>query len=871
MRGTPLILVLVAATAADAQQQGSIQVSTDTQILQGDRQRRGSERSFEPDFGAVWTEPGRRFGQFQVELRASRRGEEIHLGRTWLAVRDAKIRGLTWTFEGGDLYTRPELADARFTNLSPAAITFTGGAATARSPKTNLQLIAGRSTAWRNIFGTDPDALGQTLGLARATYEIVPRLQVTGRASRVRTADLKEFTRTIDASDQAGGGFRLTVTPSLYLVGDGSYVRYRATGATTSVNDYSYLGGAHMLLGHGWVQVNASRFSPGDMPVLNATLHDREGVFSAGEYDFFNRVRLFGGWERIDTNIQPSGTALLRPVSNATRSFAGVRLRVAGRTSLSIRREEGDRVSRPVFSLDPLTPIGSVSDTGALSAELQTSLGRLTAFGRFTRRENVDSTFTSSTFTQDDGAAQFFLNLSRGTQLFGVATLTKNQAQDGAESTFLQVSAGGQQQIFKRGLWLRVEGTGSRNEDVTTGLMTPRNALSVGLNGQVATNTTLGLNVYVDRAPVGFPGDPQAWLARTTVRIVHTIPTGSIRVASSAPGSPRAERGTGTISGSVFADWNANGQPDAGEEVLAGIPIALGTISHLTTGRDGQFSFLNVPSGAQSVRLDLNALPVDYDAPAATDVSFEISRGETRRVAFGLLPLGGIRGRVHEDVNKNGVLDPGEPALDGAVLVLDGGQRSEAVRKGQFRFDAVRAGDHRLELLKESLPEGAAVVGAAERPAPITRDAPQIEVSYLVTIEKRPEVRRVFPSRGGGGGAAPSASRTPAAPAGRGGASPSAATRARTRGPATAPARTVRAPGAFTVQIAALTIEASARQLVADLKRLGFDAYVVEPGAAGGDGLYRVRVGTFQSRAAAQRTVSRLEDHLGLKLWVTRK
>ena len=45
MRGTPLILVLVAATAADAQQQGSIQVSTDTQILQGDRQRRGSERS----------------------------------------------------------------------------------------------------------------------------------------------------------------------------------------------------------------------------------------------------------------------------------------------------------------------------------------------------------------------------------------------------------------------------------------------------------------------------------------------------------------------------------------------------------------------------------------------------------------------------------------------------------------------------------------------------------------------------------------------------------------------------------------------------------------------------------------------------------
>ena len=877
MRGSPLILVLVAVTAVEAQQQGSIQISTDTQILQGDRLRRGSERTFEPDFGAVWTEPARRFGQFQMELRASRRGEEIHLGRTWLAVRDARIRGVTWTFEGGDLYTRPELADARFTNLSAAAITFTGGAATARSPKTTVQLIAGRSTAWRNIFGTDPDALGQTVGLARASYQIVPRLQLTARASRVRTTDLKEYTRTIDASDQAGGGFRLSVTPSLHLVGDGSYVHYRATGATKSVRDYSYLGGAHLLLGRGWLQVNASRFSPGDLPVLNATLQDREGVFSAGEYDFFNRLRLFGGWETIDTNIHPTGTALLRPVSGATRQFAGVRVRIAGRTSLSVRREEGDRVSRPVFGVTPLTPIGSVSDTGSMSAELQSTLGRVTAFGRFTRRENVDSTFTSSTFTQDDAAVQFFLNLSRRTQLFGVATVTDNRTLAGTGTTFLQVSAGGQQQVFRRGLWLRVEGTGSRNEDVTTGLMTPRNALSVGLNGQLAAHTTVGLNVYVDRAPVGFPGDPQGLLARSTIRIVHTIPTGSIRVASSAPGSARAARGTGTINGSVFADWNANGQPDTGEEVLAGIPIALGSLSHVTTGRDGQFSFLNVPSGAQVVRLDLNALPVDFDAPAATDVSFEISRGETRRVAFGLLPLGGIHGRVHEDVNKNGVLDPGEPAIEGAVLVLDGGQRSEAVRKGQFRFEAVRAGDHRLELLKESLPEGATVVGTAERPAPITRDAPQIEVAYLVTIEKRPEVRRVFPSRGGGGAAAPSSpasrSTSPSTTGrGRGGATPSARAgrpSGRTLESASANTRT-RTPNAFTIQIAALTVGANARQLVADLKRLGFDAYMVEP-ASTSDGLYRVRVGTFESRAAAQRTVSRLEDHLGLKMWVTQK
>ena len=113
MRGKPLILVLLAATAAEAQQQGSLQISTETQLLQGDRDRRGSERTFEPDFGALCTAPARRFDQFQFEIRASRRGDEIHLGRTWGALRNGKLGDATWTFEGGDLYTMPQFHDVR--------------------------------------------------------------------------------------------------------------------------------------------------------------------------------------------------------------------------------------------------------------------------------------------------------------------------------------------------------------------------------------------------------------------------------------------------------------------------------------------------------------------------------------------------------------------------------------------------------------------------------------------------------------------------------------------------------------------------------------------------------------------------------------
>lgn len=863
MRGALLGVMLAAAATAEAQQQGSVQLSSDTQLIQGNETRRATERTWEPDFGALWTQPGVRFGQFQLEVHASRRGDELHLGRTWLALRDAKARGFSWTLEGGDLYTPPASADYRFSNISAPAITFTGGSISGKSKSASLQVLAGRSTAWRNIFGTDPDALGQTVGLARGSYQVTPRLQVLARASRVRTTNLKEFTRSIDASDQGGGGLRFLVTPAIHVIADGAFVRYRATGAARPVRDYSYLAGAHFLLSRGWLQVNASRYSPGDMPVLNASLQDRSGVFTAGEYDLFGRVRVFGGWESLDTNIQPTGIALQRPLATTSRRFGGARLRLASRTTLTVRAEDGGRVSRPPVLRAIGSLFASASDTGSTTAELQTTAGKVTAFGRYTRRESVDSIFTSATYTQHDTAAQLYVNLSRKTQLFGTASLTNNRLADGSGTSYLQVSAGAQQQLFKQSVWLRVEGSTSRNEDLVTGLLVPREAINLGLNGQIARNTTIGLNVYADRAPIGLPADAPAWLTRSTVRVVHSIPTGSIRVANTNGVAARAARGTGTVSGSVFADWNANGQPDPGEDVLAGIPVALGGIAAVTTGRDGQFSFLNVPVGLQQVRLDLNALPVDFDAAAGTDVSLEISRGETRRVSFGLLPLGTIRGRVFEDANRNGELDAGDTPVENAVAILDGGQRSELARKGQFRFDAVRAGDHRLELLKESLPEGAAITGEPERAAAITREAPQIEFLFLVTIDKRPEVRKVFPARGGG---APAAAARPGATAPR----PATAAATPARRAVLSPQTSRGASGTYTIQVAALSDAGQARRLAGDLKRSGFDAYLIEPPPDAADALHRVRVGKYESRTSAQRAVSRLENHLGLKLWVTR-
>ena len=131
------------------------------------------------------------------------------------------------------------------------------------------------------------------------------------------------------------------------------------------------------------------------------------------------------------------------------------------------------------------------------------------------------------------------------------------------------------------------------------------------------------------------------------------------------------------------------------------------------TGKNGEFVFRNVPDGLHDVGLDLGALPIDFEAPAISRLQVALSGNDTQQVAFGLIPLGAIRGRVVRDLNGNGTADSSEPTIDGAVVILDGGRRSERSKRGQFAFEAVPSGEHTVTLLAESLPDGAMIAGEA--------------------------------------------------------------------------------------------------------------------------------------------------------------
>ncbi len=842
-------------------QQGSLQIFTGAQTLRGDPSRFGGQNAFEPDLGISWLQPGSRFGVFQIELRGARRGDTLHTGRMYGALREARFRGARWTIEAGDTYFSPPLTGYGFSNLFTPAVTFNGAMVQSRTDRTTLAVVAGRTTAWRNIFGSDPQGLGQSLAIGHLTRRLGSRVEVSGRGSRIRTSSLGEFTYTIDASDQIGSGVRVLLTPSLQVIADGSLVSYRRTGTSSRERDGSYLGGLNWLHRRGWVQVNASRFSPGDFPSLNNPLADREQLFAAGEYDLLPRARVSAGWERFRTNLDPDASAAsTQPTAQTAgdRGFGGVRVQITPRSSVALRAEEGGRESHPV---GPGLP--SESDTGMWAAEWQAAISRLNAFVRYSNRDNVEHVNHSGSYDQRDATAQLFANLPGGSQAFGIAVLTRMKSRDGSGNSYWQAGGGTQMRVGHHDLWFRAEGNAARNMDLLTGAFVPRESFVLGVNGQMSRQTTLSFNVNMDRSmPLRHSDTP--WMTRSMIRVSHTLATGSVFLPNtSVAGATESSRGTGTISGLVFADWNGDGNQDPGENTLEGIPLRLGN-GHATSGRDGQFAFMNVPAGARSIDLDTTALPVDFDAPPLSEIQVELSRGDSKRVTFGLIPLGSIHGSVVQDLNGNGRADVNEHGIDGAVIVLDGGMRSEQAKKGRYRFDAVRSGPHRVTLLLESLPDGAVISGEAEVTTTLARNALIADVTFVVSVEKRPEIRKVFPPRGG-------RANNVNAPAAVGAASPRRGMGPASRASATAATNMRTAGIKFAVQIAALNDPLRAKAAMQQLRDSGMPAYLMNPAPDDPDGPYRVRVGPYESRDEAQKVAASLEQQRHQKLWVTKE
>jgi len=198
--------------------------------------------------------------------------------------------------------------------------------------------------------------------------------------------------------------------------------------------------------------------------------------------------------------------------------------------------------------------------------------------------------------------------------------------------------------------------------------------------------------------------DPDGFGSATGNDRPVNVPSGGSAVANFGDGE------TGTISGAVFNDINGNGVKDAGETGLAGVRVELvdadGTVvGAINTGDDGTYAFTDVVPGAYTVR---ETDPDGFGSTTLNSVLVNLISGGTASASFGDIQAGTISGAVFNDINGNGIQDPGENGVGGVSVDLvdaDGDVVDTAVTAGDgsYVFPGVLPGDYTVQ---ENDPDG---------------------------------------------------------------------------------------------------------------------------------------------------------------------
>lgn len=223
-------------------------------------------------------------------------------------------------------------------------------------------------------------------------------------------------------------------------------------------------------------------------------------------------------------------------------------------------------------------------------------------------------------------------------------------------------------------------------------------------------------------------------IASGTATPVTTLPSAISAIDLTVPGSASIANLFGetprdsSISGKVWLDTNDDGIVGSGENGLGGVTVTLeGTATDgtkisetVTTNPDGSYAFTGLPPGDYTITeptqpantVDGKTVPGSTGGTAGkqgdpASVISTITLGVTTHSVdnnFAELPSGSISGRVYNDSNDNGVIEPEEVGYANVDVVLTGVDDMGAAvnltlktdKNGAYSFDGLRPGTYEV-------------------------------------------------------------------------------------------------------------------------------------------------------------------------------
>ena len=157
-------------------------------------------------------------------------------------------------------------------------------------------------------------------------------------------------------------------------------------------------------------------------------------------------------------------------------------------------------------------------------------------------------------------------------------------------------------------------------------------------------------------------------------------PTSSITSSSSSSSSSSSNGGpvvvvpSGVISGFVINDANGNGAADPGETGISGVSVSLvqgATTTTTTTDPSGQYVFGHLQGGSYAISYQVPPGYVNTGIP-----SLAVVLGDRQTLAgpvfLAQLRTASVTGTVINDLNGDGLQEPGEPGLAGVTVSISG-------------------------------------------------------------------------------------------------------------------------------------------------------------------------------------------------------
>lgn len=672
--------------------------------------------SFQQSFGAD--------GVFTLNFDSATDGSAWRDGNNQLAWRNLPFAGGRWFFRAGTINFATDLLPLHFASLFAPSVYLSGGAVEYHFNAVHITFFAGRELIQQGpylpFFTSTPSGIGGVQALFAPLHHLTLEARYYhSRSSGPATVADPLLAQLPAAADNffLDGDYHLGRDDD--WLGELSFSRAQpevASGPAASQDSLSYFFGPILSRPDFDLQAYAIRESADYLPLANYISGDRTGGFAS--LDVHPSTR----WSLSSTVADYRASAVGAAAFSSSDAFT---------TSGAASYVPGDGYSLTASasrSLISPTEGAFGPSLGLTTAQLQGSraYGDNRSYLRFqdwvssSSEPGGNSSVRTSSFEQDRliGADSLSAIVSLQQSSGGVVTLNGELGGNLALSHWFSLSGSAQLGRDLRDQTALTLET-YRTIMVLAAVHLPR---QFDLSAQWIHNASVS-QLNPASVLVGLAAGPVALLPALSqqtllVRLTKSIHWGHGMPLLAGLSEAEAERLVptySTVSGIVFNDRSGTGAWAPGDTGVAGIEVTLSGRTAITDAQ-GRFQFPAVRSGEYRLALDMDHLPAQYSAPAATPQTVRVGAGATPRIAIPIQVVGSVGGQVQAD---------GRP-LAGAALRLvpaRGAQNwaSEPMAvtgaQGSFQFEDVLPGAYQLELDPASLPSGAAL---AAPPPPLT-------------------------------------------------------------------------------------------------------------------------------------------------------